>query len=197
MREFLFAHFPRLMTAMRALRGYNYVLLPPDKFVVQLEYPIRCAPRWGHGRPPNSHLAKIIGRDRNVYDVTLRSFLPFADELVAIPADADPSHPNNPNYVNGWLPDLDAIAIYAFLAQQERRLYLEVGSGNSTKFARKAIATHGRRTRVVSIDPSPRAEIDILCDEVIRSPLKTSIWPCSIASATVTSCSLITHIIRS
>ena len=50
--------------------------------------------------------------------------------------------------------------------------YLEVGSGTSTKFARRAIADHGLRTRVVSIDPNPRAEIDSVCDEVLRTPLE-------------------------
>jgi hypothetical protein len=49
---------------------------------------------------------------------------------------------------------------------------IEIGSGNSTKFARRAIADHGLRTRIESIDPAPRAEIDAICDRVIRSPLE-------------------------
>jgi hypothetical protein len=72
--------------------------------------------------------------------------------------------------VNGWLPGLDSAALYTFLARTDPALYLEVGSGNSTKFARRAIEDHGLRTRLVSIDPQPRAEIDALCDEVVRSP---------------------------
>jgi hypothetical protein len=51
-------------------------------------------------------------------------------------------------------------------------LYVEVGSGNSTKFVRRAIRDHGLATRVVSIDPQPRAEVDGLCDEIIRTPLE-------------------------
>ena len=46
--------------------------------------------------------------------------------------------------------------------------YVEDGSGNSTKFVRRAIADHGLRTKVISIDPHPRAVIDKLCDEVVR-----------------------------
>ena len=64
--------------------------------------------------------------------------------------------------INGWLPGLDSAALYAFLARTDPALYLEVGSGNSTKFARRAITDHGLRTRLVSIDPQPRAEIDAL-----------------------------------
>jgi len=38
--------------------------------------------------------------------------------------------------------------------------------------ARRAIADRKLRTKLVSIDPQPRAEIDTLCDEVIRKPLE-------------------------
>ena len=48
---------------------------------------------------------------------------------------------------------------------------VEVGSGYSTKFARRAIDDHSLRSRITSIDPAPRAEIDGLCDSVIRGPL--------------------------
>ena len=40
------------------------------------------------------------------------------------------------------------------------RQMLEIGSGNSTKFARRAIRDHRLCTRITSIDPHPRAEID-------------------------------------
>ena len=56
------------------------------------------------------------------------------------------------------------------LAGTDPATFLEVGSGNSTKFARRAIEDHGLRTRIVSIDPEPWAEIDGLCDEVLRAP---------------------------
>jgi hypothetical protein len=50
---------------------------------------------------------------------------------------------------------------------------LEIGSGNSTKFAAKARALNSRETKIISIDPNPRVEIDRLCDQVIRSPLES------------------------
>ena len=49
---------------------------------------------------------------------------------------------------------------------------MEVGSGNTTKFVRRAISDHGLPTRIVSIDPHPRAEVDGICDEMIRQPLE-------------------------
>jgi hypothetical protein len=42
----------------------------------------------------------------------------------------------------------------------------------STKFARQAIERHRLGTRIVSIDPQPRAHIDSLVDDKIRRPLE-------------------------
>ena len=88
----------------------------------------------------------------------------------ARPAACDP--PGTPCWQNDYLPPLDAIALYGFLARTNPRVYLEIGSGNSTRFAARAVADHGLRTRIISVDPHPRAEIDALCDEVVRAPLE-------------------------
>jgi len=90
--------------------------------------------------------------------------------ISARPEASDP--PGTPHWDNEYLPPLDAIAIYGFLARTNPRVYLEIGSGNSTRFAARAITDHGLRTRIVSIDPDPRAEIDALCHEVLRAPLE-------------------------
>jgi hypothetical protein len=82
----------------------------------------------------------------------------------------EPNDPEEPWWLNGWFPGLDGISLYAMLARHKPRRFLEVGSGNSTKFARRAIRDLGLATRIISIDPHPRAEIDRICDEVIRSP---------------------------
>ena len=62
--------------------------------------------------------------------------------------------------------------LYGFVATQRPQVYMEIGSGNSTKFACRAIRDHGLDTRVVSIDPCPRAEVEALCDEAIRCPVE-------------------------
>jgi hypothetical protein len=73
-------------------------------------------------------------------------------------------------WVNGWLPGLDAITLYGLLAIHQPRWYVEIGSGNSTMFARRAIRDLGLRTLIVSIDPFPRADIDTICDRILRVP---------------------------
>ncbi len=45
---------------------------------------------------------------------------------------------------------------------------MEVGSGNTTKFARATIDHYGLRTKIVSIDPAPRTEVNAICDEIVR-----------------------------
>ncbi|MEM7244950.1 MAG: class I SAM-dependent methyltransferase [Acidobacteriota bacterium] len=91
-------------------------------------------------------------------------------ELDAVPLRSD--SPTEPFWNNGYFSGLDARAAHAVCAELVPNVVLEVGSGHSTKFMRKAIDARGRRTRLVSVDPAPRAEIDLLCDEVVRSPVQ-------------------------
>ena len=71
-----------------------------------------------------------------------------------------------------FLPPYDAVALYGLLRRTRPQRYLEVGSGHSTRFARRAIRDEGLATTVTSIDPEPRARIDELCDLVIRRPVE-------------------------
>lgn len=102
----------------------------------------------------------------------LGQFLEYAEDLSAI--DRQPSEPGRPAWINGWQPGLDSAAIYCFLRSRAPRLYLEIGSGQSTSFASQAIRDGNLETKIVSIDPQPRSEIDALCDEVVRAPLETA-----------------------
>ena len=77
-----------------------------------------------------------------------------------------------PHWQNGWFPSFDAMMLYGLLALRNPRRYVEVGSGNSTLFARRAVRDHGLRTKIISIDPCPRAEIDAICDHIERQPLE-------------------------
>ena len=74
--------------------------------------------------------------------------------------------------MNEWFPAFDAVSLYGFIATRQPRRLIEIGSGNSTLFARRAIVDHRLATRIVSIDPAPRAEVDAICDEVLRCPLE-------------------------
>jgi hypothetical protein len=62
--------------------------------------------------------------------------------------------------------------LYAMMAKYKPSTYVEIGSGNSTKVAFRAKRDHQLSSRIISIDPSPRAEIDSLADQIIRKPFE-------------------------
>ena len=135
-------------------------------------YPINSVPRYGHGNP-HQKIYDILNRSRSNYQSTLDGFLELKNALLKIPvSNTDLTDEATPNWINSFLPGLDSVSIYGFLYQKKPRLYLEVGSGNSTKFAKRAITDHDLSTKIISIDPHPRAEIDNICDQVMRQPLE-------------------------
>ena len=137
---------------------------------ILLEYPIKPTSRYGYGKPPNYALYKILEKNRVVYKNTLESFLGFYHYFLNIPLISNDSM--EPEWNNDYLPGLDAMALYSFLALKQPKKYFEVGSGNSSKFAKRAIKDFHLQTQITSFDPNPRAEIDSLCDRVIRKPLE-------------------------
>jgi hypothetical protein len=58
------------------------------------------------------------------------------------------------------------------LRQLAPKTYLEVGSGFSTRFARRAVTDGALQTKIVSLDPHPRANIAQLCDTIVRQRLE-------------------------
>ncbi|MGH9650568.1 MAG: class I SAM-dependent methyltransferase, partial [Terriglobales bacterium] len=150
---------------------YNIPRLLKGYYPIFLDYAVRPVPRYGYGKPPHPQLYTLFSQDRTRYRETLRSFLALEPFLVKIPLRAEKSS-TEPCWVNNWLDGLDTLALYALLAQRKPARYLEVGSGYSTKVLRRAIRDHGLGTRLTSIDPRPRAEIDTICDELIRHGLE-------------------------
>ena len=143
----------------------------PAQYPYYLEYPVKLEPRYGYGKAPHTKLYEIINRNRAAYKHTLESFLRFKDDFLGIPLETPPESPE-PCWFNHWLGALDSVTLFSLLCLHKPKKYFEIGSGWSTKFARKAITNHKLRTRIVSLDPYPRAEIDPLCDNVIREPLE-------------------------
>jgi hypothetical protein len=146
-----------------------------QKHLLQLEYrpAAENVPRWGRGRPSHPGLAAILDGERESYRRMIDQIVSAADGLSAI-QDHTGSSDREPRWNPGNIPGLDGAALYAFVAARTPATYLEVGSGNSTKFVARAIRDDQLSTRVVSIDPNPRAEIDDLCDEIIRGPLESA-----------------------
>ena len=140
---------------------------------IKLDYPIHPQPRHGHSQATHGQICDLLQANAALYEERLLSFLEFKQDFLEIERTREEgAAETDPIWDNGFLPALDGVALYGLLAQEKPALYLEIGSGNSTKFAKHAIQKKGLDTRIVSIDPYPRAEIDELCDEVIRQPLE-------------------------
>jgi Methyltransferase domain len=152
---------------------YNLPRLAKGYQPIFLDYPVDSVPRYGHGRPAHPELTAILSSNDERYRHILSGFLRFDEELLRIPTRAPDSSPH-PSWINKWFAGLDTFALYGFIAERNPSLYVEVGSGASTRIVRQAIRDHNLRTRIYSIDPHPRAEIDSLCDKVVREPLEQS-----------------------
>lgn len=136
------------------------------------QYAYQCRPRWGFGSPLHPRLSAILERGRAHYARRLTALAELAPLLAAIPQDAAEDSAA-PRWNNPFFTGLDAVALCGMLVRQAPRLLIEVGSGHSTRFSRHVITARSLPTRLVSIDPQPRAEIDALCDETIRAPVET------------------------
>ncbi len=119
------------------------------------------------GRQIISLLESNIGE----YHAALHDIAAFRDDFSCIKVTGDWTS-EEPLWANDWLPGLDSMYLYTLIRKKQPRIYFEVGSGNSTKFVRKAIKDGHLSTKIVSVDPSPRAEVDNICDIVIRKPFE-------------------------
>ena len=137
---------------------------------VPLDYPVRPRARWGHGRPPHPGLYEILDRARHRFRTHLEGFRTrYGERLSAVPLHSTAAAPH---WRNGSFPAADLIALYGFVSDAAPARYLEIGSGSSTTIAHQAVTDQCLTTRIVSLDPEPRVQIDALCAETIRQPLE-------------------------
>lgn len=135
------------------------------------DYRYTATLRHGAGRTSHPELSAILERGRDRYAA-------FIGEMGALQADfaqvalGGSYESTDPFWFNVWFPALDGMALTTMLKRRNPKRFLEIGSGVSTKFARRAVSRLGLQTRLTSIDPEPRNAVDQLCDEVIRRPLE-------------------------
>jgi hypothetical protein len=138
--------------------------------VIVSEYTLHPRARYGwEGQPPLSSLAALF--DQWSADHLNET----ADRLAELEgwARSIPRHSERgPCWENDYWGSVDALWQVSALKERNPARYLEVGSGFSTLFARRAIEDFGLHTRITSIDPSPRREVDEACDDVVRQPLE-------------------------
>jgi len=142
---------------------------PADKGIsrIKLDYPIFPRKRALHlsagGRRISALFAEAAENSRVVV-AQMEALLPDLKKIELSGQEDSPA----PHWLTPWMPALDSMTIYALIRSLKPLTYLEIGSGMSTKFARRAISDGNLSTRIVSVDPKPRAGIDQICDEVVR-----------------------------
>lgn len=137
-------------------------------------------PRFGKITPPLPWLVTRLEAQSSNLSNALDACLTFSESLSRIPLTA-PDQSREPRWLNYFMTGLDGAYLYSVVRAHAPALVVEIGSGNSSKFIRRAIEDGALKTRQVSVDPCPRADINDICDTVQSSTLETT--PCSVFEA--------------
>ncbi len=134
---------------------------------VYIEYDITFKPRWTEGAG-NPYLSEIISRAEKTYQQNLQSlatYIPIVKQII------DKNFPFMIDWHNHLMPALDGFSLM-WAALRAKSTFMEIGSGTSTLFAKTALIHENRSTKIISIDPAPRAQVDSVCDKIFRKPLE-------------------------
>jgi hypothetical protein len=82
-----------------------------------------------------------------------------------------PIRPRLARWDQDWFSGLDAAITYSFVRGYRPRRIVEVGSGHSTRFMAEAIADGDLSTKLMAIDPAPRASIVGTRAQLVRNPV--------------------------
>jgi Methyltransferase domain len=142
----------------------------PEHIAV-LDHPIDPKPRYGYGHPAHEGLYAIMDKNRARYERIISHLAVFEQDIRGM-ARLEGDAGDEPTFDNVFFTGLDAIMLYYMVASRKPPRIFEIGSGFSTRFARRAARDHSPATRIISCDPHPRSDIDELCDVVVRHPLE-------------------------
>lgn len=158
------------MSALNSLKRI-YKLLNPKFQKMILEYPLELTDRYS--KPYHQGLFDITQKYRANYELWIDNILKYKDALQSIKYSGELSAAESlePGWNNGYLPGLDIASLYTLVAELKPAKYVEIGSGNSTKVAAKAIRESGSATQITSIDPFPRVDMDQLAQHIIRKTI--------------------------
>lgn len=165
------------LTALAEAERRRVPQLPGTRYstvAIPLEYPPSrdLRPRWGSTQPPLQPIVDWLRPHEAAYRDILRAIRARTPAFARIALDFDPAKLPEPAWRGVPFAPFDSAALYTLVGEYRPKLYLEIGSGITTAFARRSVQDHGLSTRIVSIDPEPRAAIDGICDAVVRSGLE-------------------------
>lgn len=145
--------------------------------LVRLDFPPDIGPQFAATRACSRH-PDIVGMFAAALPAARRllaSMLEHAPSRSLWPETADPARPTLPSWDNWFLTPVDMLTLFGLVAELRPARYVEIGSGMSTRVTYAARRAAGCTTEIVSIDPSPRVEVEALCDRAIRARLEDQI----------------------
>ncbi|MGJ5813756.1 ATP-binding cassette domain-containing protein [Paludibaculum fermentans] len=123
------------------------------------------------GREPYAAVTTLLEARSWAYEELHARLKPHLDLTDVADELADPADAVSPFWKNIFYTGMDARAAYALVRTYAPGRIVEIGSGNSTRFLRKAIRDGKLGTRITCIDPSPRLSINAVADEVREESL--------------------------
>lgn len=151
--------------ALIMLEGTEY-----SQYAIPLDYmPSRnLQPRWGYSTGP---MPKIVDWFAS-YHKEYYEMLSYMRSLSVNHISKQFVGNGKPSWTGGCVCPFDLLALYAMIRKHRPKHYIEIGSGMTTCFARQAVIDGKLDTKIISIDPSPRMEIEDICDEVFKDGLE-------------------------
>src|SRR6201999_4480995 len=105
--------------------------------LIMTDYPYAPCKRAIEATAGGTRIVARLSAEEDQYAALLSKIGRHTESLRRIPRDQTDS--NTPFWANEWFPPFDAASLYGLIAELSPRRYIEVGSGNSTKFARQAM----------------------------------------------------------
>jgi predicted O-methyltransferase YrrM len=153
----------RCINRVLGLVGAKIVSTAPDEREMQRLRDLRQRQHWSQAK-------YTAGLDLN--DASFLSFLeqvctPYYEALARLPRTA--TEANGGYYLeNIWFGPIDGGLLYGVIRSFRPRHIIEIGSGFSTHLMRRAIVDSNLSTRITSIDPDPRTDINRVADTILK-----------------------------
>ena len=148
-----------------------YLALKQQNKLIELSNSYTPKTRYWQDRPTITKFTKTLEENLKNYQEIIYQFCEYEIFLNQIPLYSHANSVTEPHWHNHDLPGLDVISLYGLIAEKKPRYYVEIGSGASTKFVKKAIVDQQLSTKIISIDPNAPPELETVADNVIRQSL--------------------------
>jgi hypothetical protein len=162
--------FPHSAGAIPYFHSVGRGLLPPE-----WSRPALIVPLDGHYVVEQPVVNRPVSWLSREFAADLPAFLGLLDKVRdALDAAAFPNHDLDgtiPYFPNPYFGPMDATALAGMIAALRPHRLIEIGSGISTRIARHTIDSHGLATRLLAIDPAPRAAVAAIAESLPSSLL--------------------------